>query len=95
MYICLLHLYKGKISDPILRARETYATEGEKQRGKKAKISLQLLLSQILIRRTQADVLKLSLPPRQDITIYCCMMEGQREQYDDVCLPLLRYVSTV
>ena len=51
---------------------------------------LRQYLSQIILRRTQNEILRGTLPPRTDITLYVDLNPVQRLEYDDVVLSLLR-----
>lgn len=51
--------------------------------GEHAMSSLRTLLTGLILRRTQTDILRASLPPRLDVTVYCALSAMQRTQYDE------------
>ena len=59
--------------------------EQMRRKGETALQHVRLLLSHMLLRRTQKDILRASLPPRLDVFLYCHMNELQQAQYNEVC----------
>ena len=49
--------------------------------GQEATAHLNNYLSQILIRRTQTDVMKDVLPPRREWVLFCGLSDSQKEEY--------------
>jgi hypothetical protein len=58
--------FKSKTSSVIILGKEPDATSREKCNGLAASEQLRTLLSKIMMRRTQAEILKRLLPPRTD-----------------------------
>lgn len=58
--------------------------------GRKACASLRALLSQIMLRRTQADILKKLLPPRTDVIVYCGLTPCQDRGYEAAAAAMCR-----
>lgn len=87
-----LPTFKTWIAGPILRMRDPGCSVVDKEAGQAAMKSMRVLMSQILLRRTQADVLRGSLPPRIDVVIQCRLSVRQKEQYEEEVQELFRYV---
>lgn len=58
--------FKSKTSSVIILGKEPDATSREKCNGLAASEQLRTLLSKIMMRRTQGEILKCLLPPRTD-----------------------------
>ncbi len=93
--------FKSLISGPISLAREVDSTFlknvpastdewGIVAKAEKTYRSLQCLINQIMLRRTQSDILRGMLPPRTDVTVLCKLSPSQQRQYDDVADELMR-----
>lgn len=93
---CCRHLpgslanFKTRVSGPISRGNEEGASLQERQLAQRVAGGLSRMLSQVLLRRTQADTLRGSLPPRVDVIIFCEMGELQKRQYSEAAAGLLR-----
>jgi SNF2 family DNA or RNA helicase len=85
--------FQVKYSVPISRANEALATEAEKERGKEATDALKLLLNDLVLRRTQADILSKFLPPKYEFIIHCRLTGGQLLQYRRIAQETFRYVN--
>lgn len=80
-----LSQYKSAIVGPIERAQEVNnPNEANLQHAQLATVLLRGLLSQIVIRRTQADILKNLLPPRRDFEVRVKLVRAQQVDYDEV-----------
>ena len=73
--------FRSKISNIIILGKEPDATKKEKDNGRKASDTLRTLLSLIMLRRTQAEILKKLLPPRTDVILYCGLTHSQELEY--------------
>ena len=76
--------FKAKTSNIIILSKEPDATKKEKENGKKATENLRTLLSQIMLRRTQAEILKKLLPPRTDVILYVGLTVSQELEYEEM-----------
>lgn len=88
-----LSTFKTWIAGPILRLREPNCSTHDKRAGELAMKNMRLLMNQILLRRTQADVLRGSLPPRIDVIIQCRLSDRQKEQYEEEVQELFRNIG--
>lgn len=79
-----LSSFKQDISGPIVRGSEPDATEHQREQGEAASSRLRELMSSLMLRRTQTDILSKSLPPRTDFVVYCGMTRAQREEYEHI-----------
>lgn len=66
------------------------ASDWTKEEGATAWQNLRKLLSDIMIRRTQADVLSTFLPPRTDAVIFCGFTASQQSEYAEVVFNIKR-----
>jgi SNF2 family DNA or RNA helicase len=82
--------FKSLIANPIIKAKLSSASLFEKLEGEKALSTVRSMLSHILLRRTQADILRSSLPPRLDVMILCTLDNLQKLSYDDEATELLK-----
>jgi SNF2 family DNA or RNA helicase len=89
-YFGTLPEYKQTVSGPIVRASEPDSTVYQKEEGEKASAGLREKMSALMLRRTQADILSKSLPPRTDFVVYCGMTRSQREEYEQTVLRINR-----
>lgn len=87
--------YKQHIVLPISLGSEVTATEAQRAASVAASTLLRNLLSQIMLRRTQANILKRLLPPRTDYIIYCGATADQTAEYDKVAADIKRFVYIV
>ena len=76
--------FKKRIAEPISLCNEANASVEQKSAGAAAGRYLKSLLDQIMLRRTQADVLKKLLPPRTDYVIYCAATAHQQAEYNEI-----------
>ena len=75
--------FKRVISGPIIRGREPNASKQDIKEGQKASQQLRSLLSKIMLRRTQQDILKKLLPPRTDVLVYLNLTTSQQIAYEE------------
>jgi SNF2 family DNA or RNA helicase len=87
--------FKSKTSSVIILGKEPDATSREKCNGLAASEQLRTLLSKIMMRRTQAEILKRLLPPRTDYVIYCGLTPSQEAEYESTADSLRRYHFTL
>ena len=79
----------------IILGKEPDASSREKEAGKRASDNLRNLLSKIMMRRTQAEILKRLLPPRTDVIVYCGLTPSQQAEYEETSLSLKRSVDAI
>jgi DNA repair and recombination protein RAD54B len=80
-FLGTLPSFKAQFAAPILRGKEPDASEWDQEEGQRASEALRDLLSQVMLRRTQAEILRAILPPRTDYVLYCSFTESQRDEY--------------
>jgi SNF2 family DNA or RNA helicase len=90
-----LSQFKAKTSSVIILGKEPDASTREREAGKKASDNLRTLLSKIMIRRTQAEILKRLLPPRTDVIVYCGLTRSQQAEYEETSNSLKRSVDVI
>lgn len=83
-YLGTLQVFKNTISNPITLANESNASIEIQELGQQAITMLQQLLSNIMLRRTQKDILTNILPKRTDYVIYCGMNMNQEIEYNRI-----------
>ena len=76
--------FKKVLGNPITQGQEPDATEEERKDGERASARLRALLAQIMMRRTQHDILRHSLPPRTDVVLHIALTAEQGVAYDAV-----------
>ncbi len=64
-----------------MRASEPDASDWARQQGEAASQQLRTLMSRIMLRRTQSDILSKTLPPRSDYVVHCRLTLAQQEEY--------------
>jgi DNA repair and recombination protein RAD54 and RAD54-like protein len=79
----------------IILGKEPDASSREREAGKKASDNLRTLLSKIMMRRTQAEILKRLLPPRTDVIVYCGLTHSQQVEYEETSNSLKRSVDVI
>jgi DNA repair and recombination protein RAD54B len=88
--------FKQRISGPIVRASEPDASEWDREEGDAASQRLRELMGRLMLRRTQADILSKSLPPRTDYVVYCRLTQWQQAEYDATVTRINGYIlSTI
>lgn len=80
-YLFSISSFRQKYATPIQEGNAPHATSSDKLRGKRAGAKLNQLLSHIMIRRTQTEVLKAVLPPRIDVVLFVALSSAQAEEY--------------
>jgi SNF2-related domain len=88
-----LSQFKAKISSAIILGKEPDASSREREAGRKASDNLRTSLSKIMMRRTQAEILKRLLPPRTDVVVYCGLTPAQHAEYEETSHSLKRSVD--
>jgi SNF2 family DNA or RNA helicase len=89
-YLGSLAQFKAQTANKIICSKEPDANRREEEEGRKASASLRSLLSQIMLRRTQADILKKLLPPRTDVIVYCGLTPSQDREYEAAAAAMCR-----
>lgn len=83
--------FQYNYSVPIKRGNDVQATPDDVEKGKEASNRLKLLMKQMMIRRTQADILAKLLPPKYDVEIFCSLSTFQLSQYRMIVEDISRY----
>ncbi|KAF2431392.1 hypothetical protein EJ08DRAFT_185870 [Tothia fuscella] len=74
------NLFKREFENPILKARQATASEGEIEKGEARGEELQRLTDQFILRRT-AEVIAKLLPPKTETVIFCQPTNAQAALY--------------
>ena len=88
-YLGSLAAYKAEFSNVIVIGNESCSNEHVRAQGKLAANKLGLKINQILLRRTQDEVLKSLLPPKEEYILFCAMTQLQDAEYDAVSAHVL------
>jgi SNF2 family DNA or RNA helicase len=83
-YLGNISSFRRRYVHPIQEGSGEDASSADKQEAKQSADKLRGILSQIMIRRTQSEVLKHLLPPRTDVVLFLRLHEKQESRYDDV-----------
>lgn len=81
--------YRRKFALPIHEANLPHASKSTISHGQAAALKLRFLLSQIMLRRTQAEILKRVLPPRIDVVLFCALSVAQKAEYMSVARTMI------
>ena len=84
-----LSSFRCRYAVPISRSADLDASDWERKDGKNAAENLRFLLNQMMLRRTQQEILKKVLPPRTDVVIFLGLAEMQKKEYDSVAQRIL------
>ena len=76
--------FNANFAVPIQRGCEPDASSYDREHGATASARLREVMSLVLLRRTQREVLTHLLPPRTDFVIYCRMTASQSERYNSI-----------
>ena len=76
-----LSSFRKDVAEPIMAGLEPHADVFSVQEGQKVSARLRASLGQIMLRRTQADVLSALLPPRTDLVLYVGLTARQQTAY--------------
>lgn len=76
--------FNANFAVPIQRGCEPDASCYDREHGATASARLREVMSLVLLRRTQREVLTHLLPPRTDFVIYCRMTASQSERYNSI-----------
>eukprot|EP00986_Skeletonema_menzelii_P019761 scaffold29106_cov148-Skeletonema_menzelii.AAC.2 len=79
-----LNTFRRLYERPMSRANQKNATSGQKEKGRQQSQLLDSITSTFVLRRTQKDVLKSILPPRQEILLFCRPTERQCQLYKSI-----------
>ncbi len=100
-YLGSLPAYKTEFSNIIVLGNESSSNDHCRAQGKLASNKLGVKINQILLRRTQDDVLKSLLPPKEEYILFCAMTPLQETEYNAVSAhvlddsPILKHDSVV
>lgn len=72
--------FRKKFENPILRSRDAYSTEAERERGTAKLTELVAIVNRCLIRRTNA-LLAQYLPVKHELIVCCRLTDIQKEAY--------------
>jgi hypothetical protein len=97
--------FKARIIDPIKTRNELFSSVDSFGNGcggaihpsilaaaDRASSKLESLLSKIMIRRTQEDILRRLLPRRREFVVYCGLTSTQEECYAQLASEIIRYL---
>ncbi|KAK1734982.1 SNF2/RAD54 helicase family protein [Skeletonema marinoi] len=79
-----LNTFRRLYERPMSRANQKNATSGQKEKGRQQSKLLDNITSTFVLRRTQKDVLKSILPPRQEILLFCRPTGRQCQLYKSI-----------
>jgi len=77
------------------RANQKNATSGQKEKGRQQSKLLDSITSTFVLRRTQKDVLKSILPPRQEILLFCRPTERQCQLYKSISTRASKSIGSI
>ncbi len=79
-----LNTFRRLYERPMSRANQKNATSGQKEKGRQQSKLLDSITSTFVLRRTQKDILKSILPPRQEILLFCRPTKRQCQLYKNI-----------
>jgi DNA repair and recombination protein RAD54B len=88
-YLGSLPDYRAEYSSVIMLGNESSSGDPFKAQGKLASTKLGLRINLILLRRTQDEVLKKLLPPKEEYILFCAMTQLQESEYNTVAAGVL------
>lgn len=92
-YFGSLASFRSRYSQPIARGGELGVSDWERKEARAAAEQLRFLLNQIMLRRTQNEILKKVLPPRTDVVIFTGLTPQQERVYDAAAKKILGNVT--